>query len=426
MNQIIKIGKKSFITGMRWFNYVEKPSKNDILEDAERAEANWYAVRDGAAIQCGFCASVSAKIPSKLESLAARVAEAQIQPWMGIFEISAEEDLYWYIAVRDQYTVLADGDIIGSKEEVLAVQQQHKSFDDWQYVDGDLNTLQELLQNDKAQKAKPTLVKVLKNQTPLTPFQKIMTLILTFAFFAVAGGGYWWYQAAADAEAARLIQQKRQAQQKAGEMAVADAIRLAMLPLFNLPLPEDFLSSCRSVLYSAPVSENGWLMNGFSCSPEAATISRKRAEGASVGLLPEASIPDTNGEQTTQTYAAKKTTARRELPPLIAFNEAALILRDFAQRAGLTLSISAPASIMSKPEPQSEAAAITSSLPGIGELLKDEEAAPKLLPYVHATFSFVVHFAPFELQFNVPGLFIKSIKTTADGYTVEGVIYGKR
>ena len=419
MSRIIQIGDTLYLAGMRWVSYTDKPDKADMISDAERYNANWYALRTGTALQCGFCDDLAPKIPKKLESLAARLAEAKIQPWLGVFEISAEDNLYWYIAVRDQHSILPGGDVIGSKEEIAEAQSVHQSYADWKYVEGDIELLQSLLQN---QSATPTWVKSIKVSTSDNRTRWIAGG-LTVSLLAALVGGYFWYDAFTQQENARLINQKREALKQQNRTAQEDELNLALKPLLTLPFPSDFLAACRNVLYASRLSDRGWIMERFLCSPETATIHRKRGNGASVGRLPDGAVLQDDGEALTQSTQAKPILPRKTLPSLIAFNEASLALRDWAQRANLSLTLTPPIGFMPK---SADLSATTASLPGVSALLGTDKKSEALLPYVQSTFAVVLKFPPFDLQFAVPGLFITSLKTTADGYVLEGTLYGTR
>lgn len=414
MPEIIQIGDTSYLAGMRWISFVDTPTKAEIKDNAERFDAAWYAVRNGEAIQGGFCDALTAKPPKKLASLAAHLAESKIQPWLGIFAISAEADLYWYIAVRDHHAILPDGDVVGSFDEVMAARQHHLAYGDWQYLEGNLETLAGMLSN---QPAKLSMVKSLKG-SPNALRDTLIVGSVALGVAAVLGAGYWWYADQEAQEAAqRLANQKMDLAQQANT-ATEDAIRQALLPLMTLPDPNDFLEACRTIFYGTPVSQAGWLSQELNCEPQGASLLWKREAGASIGHHPPGA-PSNDGEQVTQSFPADTLTTRAELPPLIAFDNAELALRDWVQRAGLTLALGKPASLM----PQA-AEAGNSNIPGLPGTAKPPQEP---LPYLQADFSVPMTFSPFDLRFEIPGLFLKRIKTTAMGtYVVEGVLYGKR
>ena len=417
MARIIQLGDRHYLAGMRWVSYTEKPDKADIQENASRFNANWHALREGAALQSGFCEELAPKIPSKLESLAARLAEARIEPWMGVFEISVEDDLYWYIAVRDQHAILPNGDVIGTKAEILDAQQLHQSYDDWKYVEGDSDLLQSLLQNT----AKATLVKAIKLST-VTKRSRVIASCLTVGIVAASIGGYFWYESYQAQEKAQRLARQKAALDKQNQASKAEMLNLALKPMLTLPLPHELLLACRDVLYSSPVSDKGWIRDSFLCSSGSAIIFRKRGAGASVSILPSDATPDATGETATQSTHIKTPPERKALPALVPHSEASFALRGWAQRSGLPLTLTAPASIM----PKRQATTNTTALAGITDMLDGGKKSEAPLPYLQSTFAVTLKFAPFDLQFEVPGLFIKSIKTTTDGYVIEGVLYGKR
>ena len=60
-------------------------------------------------------------------SLAAIVASTHKQPWEGVFKIA--DNLWWYIAVRNDHSILPEGDIVGTMEQITAA-RNHNNYDD--------------------------------------------------------------------------------------------------------------------------------------------------------------------------------------------------------------------------------------------------------------------------------------------------------
>lgn len=409
MPQIIQIGSTSYLAGMRWISYLDVPPKSDIKDDAERFNSSWYAIRNGEAIQGGYCEALAKKPPKKLVSLAAHLAESKIQPWLGVFEISAEDDLYWYIAVRDHHAILPDGDVVGSYDQVLAARQNHLAYGDWQYIDGNLDTLVGMLDNDIAKAD----VKSLNGSA--NALRNGLIAGGTALTVAACVGGYLWYQNLQSLEAAQRLAKNKVASQQQAAAALQDATRNAIRPLLTLPDPNELLSACRKTTFGLPLSEAGWSNQGFQCAPIGISVQWKREAGATVGHRPDGSL-SADGETVSQGFPAVQPANRPQIPELIALADVDAALRDWAQRAGVILTISKPTGILPKP---------SSSTPALS--LMGNSAAEPTLPYVRSDFSVSMAFSPFSLHFDIPGLFINRIKSTPNGnYTIEGVLYGTR
>jgi hypothetical protein len=157
MAVIASIDGRDWVLGMEWSSYTSVPKRAELIGEAGEDESGemetpWYSLRvTDEAIQAGFCAPVGDVVrPKKLASLAAMLADAEQQPWLGVFEI--QPDLYWYIAVRDHYAILPGGDVVGTEEEIRRARAEHAGFGGWTFVEGDLAKLTELIGEVKAKR----------------------------------------------------------------------------------------------------------------------------------------------------------------------------------------------------------------------------------------------------------------------------------
>jgi len=183
--------KRTFAAGLYWRHEDRKPSRKDLLAGA-RGSDFWVAQRrtKNRSLQSGFCRPLLQKdllgnsAPSdkpykgRVYSLAAAVADVLQEPWLGIFDIG--EGLYWYIAVRDSYEILPDGDAVGDRYAIEELRRQHAAYGEPTiFRDGNLDDIALLLR--QGPKVSP-LSDVRKN--PMKPL-----IIAAVSTSTVAGGG---------------------------------------------------------------------------------------------------------------------------------------------------------------------------------------------------------------------------------------------
>jgi hypothetical protein len=299
MAVIASIGGRDWVLGMEWSTYKSVPKRADLLVDAGETEsgevaAPWYSLRiTDEAIQGGFCEPVGDVVrPKKLASLAAMLADARQQPWLGVFEIA--EDLYWYIAVRDHYAILPGGDVVGTEADVFAARNAHAGFAGWTFVEGDLETLTDLVDEVRA---KRTPVRSLT----VSRVDPIPTAIAAVVVAVLAGGITYGVHAYKEHERKVALARNAENDAKKPKEHVPDARDF----LVKSPTPSDWLESCHATLATVPVSLHGWLVSSESCSGNTASVRWVRGEGASVEQTPPGTV-DLGGEIVTQTLPVKQ------------------------------------------------------------------------------------------------------------------------
>lgn len=397
MARIIQIGKRQWLAGLTWSSFEDAPSKNDLQEDAQRLHASWAAVRiTESAIQAGFCAPVeSIKSPQKLYSLAAMLADSKEQPWLGIFKI--EEGLWWYIAVRDGHAILPDGDVIGGKAEIHAARDRHAGYTDWKYIEGDINLLEEFINEIDA---KPTPVRSLHGTNlPIIPL-----IILAVILACSSGGGYYWWQQKQQAEeqARLLAMQQARAQMQAGKPITAFILPS---PLLTTPEPNEWLFACGNIISNLPLSQQGWELDKVGCNTTSAMVHWLRQNGATVANKPEGDL-SSPGDEINQTIPLIVNTQGKD--DAIALPDAKLIFRAWAQTAGFSLTLN-------------EAAPPPPSLPGA------EPTTAPIVMHPQANIILEIPISPFHIDLSkIPGLRLTSLQSTKQMWHIEGILYGRR
>jgi hypothetical protein len=383
MAKIIKLGKRKYVAGMRWGSFEKHPSKAELREDASRLgldlETAWGCVRVGeASIQAGFCESISRKRPSGLYSLAASIVDSKRQPWLGVFRVG--EGMWWYIAVRDGHAILPDGDVIGGEEEIQEARARHSGYTDWEYVDGDVKELLEIIETADV---RPAPVRPLKSSIPVAQIAVCLVLIC-------AGiGGFFTWKHHKEALEMRALALARAKQQQAPPPPS---------PLLTIPLPDVWLSACGKVITGLPLSLYGWSLDTVTCQPTAVNVHWVRSPGAIVAHRPEGGVSP-NGEAIDQSLPL--TLDKTGPEDAINLPEASLILRSWAQAAGFALMIT------NQPAP----------LPG---------SQPADVPPPPPQSQIIVEMpvSPFGMDIKIPGLRLNRLMSTATGWRIEGVLYG--
>lgn len=423
---ILQLGKNRWFLGLRWDAFDTPPTFSDIKAEAQLLAANHYALRiSDLAVQVGYC-SIEQDQPrqkgSKAYSLAARLANAVAEPWFGIFDLG--DNQFWYIAVRDGFSILPDGDIVGTIEQIEHARDAHAGFNDWKSLEGNLDTLNELLGNigtreNSGELAKAKLVPVVPIKSQGTIYRK--SLLFSLATAAIIGLTYYaWHLH--ELEASRKMA-------AAQEAAKARALASQTLAPLMKPTANQWLSACQGQLFLAPLSKFAWQLSRASCTESAAQLTWKLAAGATVGMRPEG-VLNTDGTLISQSInlifdEAAKVSAQNPITPG-ALAENLLALRQIAQSSGLSLELVAsngpsnnlPGQIAQLPDQLSTQASQVLNSAGI--------AVNK--PLQKQSFSITSSVAPFAIDFSsVPGMRVSSLNTNladSSGWKLEGTIYG--
>lgn len=249
--------KRRFVAGMYWRHEDRKPSRRALVDGARKKDW-WIVVRrtQNRTYQSGFCPPIlndrGRALTGNKVSLAASVAEVLQEPWLGLFDLG--DGRYWYIAVRDNYEILPDGDVIGDYDTVARIREEHASYGEWTvFVDGGLEKIAELVRKSKT----AWTIRDIRKRPWMVPLIASGGLIL-----AGAGGGIVWKHHD-DVLRARRIAQTQQ------RLAVLHAMQAresaANVPWLKVPAPGVFLSACASAMDNVPLSAEGWLLDGLSC-----------------------------------------------------------------------------------------------------------------------------------------------------------------
>jgi hypothetical protein len=399
MAGIVEIGKDRWLAGMTWLAYETSPSKADLREDAGRQNADWVSVRNASDFkQAGFCPAIEGEKLRKLNSLAAKLAESKQQPWLGIFRIA--DNLSWYIAVRDNHTILPDGDVLGTDEDMRLAQERHAGYIDWNHVKGDLTDLEAMI---KLVDEKSSPIKAISG---MPPGQQVAIGAAVATTVLVAGGFLWWKHQQALAQAHEMaVSMQRERQRLAHFTAAPKAPPPPSLPI--LPPPSSWLHACGAALLDLPLSNQAWALTKPSCSQTSASITWLRGEGATLNDHPDCAV-SANGDTCVEAIPFTALEAR-EMDDLLTSVEASVRFRQWTQTVGFKVTLPPAA-----PPPQ--------PLPGA------DKPAPPAFTQTAVTLDMPI--SPFSDDVGraldaIPGLRLSSASMTDTGWSLQGVLYGR-
>lgn len=332
---------------------------------------------------------------NRLYSLAAMLADSKKQPWLGIFKIDEEQDLWWYIAVRDGHAILPNGDIVGGREEIIAARESHSGYRDWTFIEGpNIGFLESLIaQIDE----RPTPVKSLIGNQHLP---KLVAAVMVGAS-AVAGGGYWWWQQQQQAEAAARQAAMERMRAQLGQ-ASPTAKPATFTPAVAMPSPNEMLRACGQAI-DLPLSQDGWAFENVLCNTAQATVVWARGSGATVDFRPPGDL-SADGEKVTQTISLGL--EQRSEDDRVHLSAAKEQLLAWSQAAGFKVTLQT----ISAPTP---------ALPGAGST-----EALQVQPTLRVALD--INVSPFTLNMSgLPGLRLSNIQNEGPGWKITGELYGR-
>ena len=403
------IGKTRWYMGMHWNAFDTAPSFSEIRTEADHLGSNRYALRvSELAVQAGFSNGHEPFVKGKSYSLAARLASAVAEPWFGVFDLGGGR--FWYIAVRDGYSILPDGDVIGSSEEIDLIRDSHSGFNDWKVVKGDIATLEELLSNIATDESSGAI-----QRTKLVPVNYITTgigvqlpwkpIVAGLTATLIVGGGLYW-------QSLEKEKQDKAAAHQALKVQAQATINRVMAPLAT-PLPNEWLKACRNELMHQPLAQHAWKLSQVGCAANEAQMQWKLTPGATVKDRP-AGVLNADGSQIDQVAPLQLPSLPATISPPGSLHEDLLSLRFIAQATGMDLQLATTAD-------QQGSALPGQTLPSLGK--------PEALPLPKQGFVLISKTAPFSIDFSsVPGMRITKLTSSladGDGWKLEGTVYGR-
>lgn len=372
MAEIIALKRRCWLLGMHWVSSDQPLSALDLQLEASQLEAQWMAKRATTDTrQTGFAPVVSsAGNPWRLYSLAATLAGAFRPPWCGVFNLG--DGLWWYLAVGEGHAVLPDGDVVGTHEAIEAVRQSHRTLAQWELHEGDRDTLALLMAN-----LPPVRVRSLAGW-PVSSWRWAGLGVAVILLLAVAT---WWFQYQ---KTLRQFHQQQQYQQRQRQASGHEK------EFSQLPMPESWALNCQKTLESIPLSRYGWQVGVVTCQGPSVEVNWDWKEGALLTKRPEG-VVSVSGDHVTQNLFLERALAPG-VDNRVEVGRAVEALQDWAQVAGLDLNLE--------------------NQPGSQE------------PVIHFRLQSPV--MPFGFNFDsLPGLRLQRMSSNAQGWDIQGAVYGK-
>lgn len=409
-SETVSIAGRRWLVGMRWRSYEASPRLADLAEEADAMRADWIARRSGTeAIQVGFCPALHDRWPNGVFSLAALLADSHRVPWAGAFDLG--NGLWWYIAVRDNYGMMPDGDVVGTYEEIQWARQEHASLEDFNHVNGSAVELEQLIVHATGVKTRRTPIESLtaprlSSQTKLT-----MTAVLLGALLAM--GGYAYYRHVQ--EQTQLMLRQQQARARALKAQI-DSMPNVGKVLRAQPDPAVWLEACHEAVYSQPLWLRGWQLVGEHCTAAQFVASWARGPEATIAYTPPG-VVSVDGNSISQAIALPLATGVQGSDSAVHLQEARLRMILWGQQHNILITFSGG---LTPPPPSAIDRALGSTPPP---------------PVASLNVSFSVPAAPFALDFSgLPGLrltdLVQSDTTTrttdhVGDWKFSGVLYGR-
>lgn len=289
MNPVIsqhKIGNKLFVGSLFWQSLTKKSNfRGEAQEQAKKNTCDLFMIREATGVaQAGLAYTkegYQAGMYSFAAALSKRIAETGVvvdgnhvfpHNWLAAIEL--DDDKWAFVAVRDE-AIMASGDKIGSRQEVLDLLDQTYGYGAWNAVIGSealaqyqypkfVNVaLDELFPVDRRGNVKvPSEFALKPFKLTLSPGLAIKVAAGLLAI-AVGGGGYWKWD----------IEQKKLAQERALEEArqleaqkqrLAAATQKLPHPWASAPQAKDLAGACESGFLN--VAPGGWVTKEIQCS----------------------------------------------------------------------------------------------------------------------------------------------------------------
>lgn len=288
----VRVGKAYYWVGLEWETIATSDNRGQRLKELRRLcgpkGLRCLRVRpDLDVVSIGYAPRPHGKMRAA-PALAAAVADARREPWMGIFDLG--DGNFWYVAVREGQAVIPGGDLIGSREAVDIARGEHMGLGEWSFFEGGVAELEGLLADARSAGGKPGLVTTFVPQVPVWIYAGIA--------MAVAGG-FWWHhrqvvilqhEAAVQAavRASRLLNAR-------DAMQARLAAEAAARPWAAIARPRAFVRACLAWLGRAPINARGWRITSAACAlPNRVSVQWIR-DGGSLGDAPAGIVsPDGN------------------------------------------------------------------------------------------------------------------------------------
>jgi hypothetical protein len=273
-SRVIETDTHVWVAGVSWLTFASRPPTKDLLELARESHSGYVALRSAGAFQVGFSQldklpKNSGKNKKPVLCLGPAISMSHSAPWRGIFDLG--DGQFWYIAVRDNFAITVDGDVVGERALIDRIADSHAFYDDWNEVEG---TLEDVLGFATAPEAPQVLLARAKGG-PSRAVALGAGAVVVASLLALGGVKVFeHWRARRDAEHALIAQARAKALLK---LQASDHDRAQTVSIID---PQVMLSSCAQKMLNVPTVYQGWTLQRISCRPSQITLTWHEEDGA--------------------------------------------------------------------------------------------------------------------------------------------------
>lgn len=346
-------GKKrlEFVVGMVWHPLQASGSarSREILGYAVAQSCDLKVIRLATSPHVGLSKKKNGGKPGQL-SLAAVIAdslaEAGFRNCLVSLAVPGDSKTSIFVALRDG-VILADGDVVGSTEEMRVRLVGDVSYGGWDCIicpqewgvnDAKQRTLDSFLESGAAGKLRPWRL----TETVIDWKKYAIPTLIALALFSAGAYGLSYYKKLKflEAEALRLQQEELERSQRAALVVEPPK------PWRDMPGATAFVQACNEAFRNADLNGGNWTLGDVSCDGKALNIQWSRANDSAwishmQAMQPNAVFSDDGKTATVSiSYAAPAPAGADAIK--LPDKAVQLWYQDLASRYGLEVSISPP------------------------------------------------------------------------------------
>jgi len=302
---VTTVNGQSFVSGLFW-QPLSKPRAymQEAREIGKREKMDIVAIRHGSIIQAGFV-SKNAGVTKGMYSLAATLAGALGESWLGVFALGGER--YALVGVKDG-AILPGCDVVGDQEEIREKLQVFSAFftdeSDKFFSPPEFGLSSNELYLDKVLVASSLKKEYRLKQLTFGLTSKEWGVVGVLAVVALVGAvGFFQWQAAEEKrireERIRIAEEQRLELERLNEKAKQEQTLQALEhPWAKMAGVDDFWRGCFTQVTKLSLAFNGWVFQSARCSFDKVDVTYSRTGNATVGDFIIGAAPRFPGAET--------------------------------------------------------------------------------------------------------------------------------
>ncbi|HBO6993368.1 type 4b pilus protein PilO2 [Pseudomonas aeruginosa] len=302
---VTTVNGQSFVSGLFW-QPLSKPRAymQEAREIGKREKMDIVAIRHGSIIQAGFV-SKNAGVTKGMYSLAATLAGALGESWLGVFALGGER--YALVGVKDG-AILPGCDVVGDQEEIREKLQVFSAFftdeSDKFFSPPEFGLSSNELYLDKVLVASSLKKEYRLKQLTFGLTSKEWGGVGVLAVVALVGAvGFFRWQAAEEKrireERIRIAEEQRLELERLNEKAKQEQTLQALEhPWAKIAGVDDFWRGCFTQVTKLSLAFNGWVFQSARCSFDKVDVTYSRTGNATVGDFIIGAAPRFPGAET--------------------------------------------------------------------------------------------------------------------------------